>query len=110
MVRIMRFSLIVLRLMREFVFFIQLAAPWVGGAILFTLNLMATSVISLWVGVPTSVRRIADEWLDRAFFAGFPGDKMPQLYYVICALAVVTIVAGWLLVAHITVWLSRLIF
>ena len=110
MVRVMRFWLIILRLLHEFVFFIQLGTPWIAGALLFTLQLMATAVISLWVGVPTAVRRIADDWLDRAFFAGFPGDMMPQLYYVICTLAFLTILAGWILAAYLTVFFTRLIF
>jgi hypothetical protein len=106
----MRAWLIMLRLLHELIFFIQLGAPLIAGALLFTLQLMATAVISLWVGVPTSVRRIADEWLDRAFFAGFPGNMMPQLYYVICTLAFLTILTGWILVAYLTVFFTRLIF
>lgn len=110
MVRVMRFCLIVLRLLHELVFFIQLGTPWIAGAVLFTIQLMSTAVISLWVGVPTAVRRIADEWLDRADAANFPGDMLPRLYYVICTLAFLTILAGWILVAYLTVFFTRLIF
>jgi len=106
----MRAWLVILRLLHEAIFFIQLGTPWIAGAILFTLQLISTAVISLWVGVPTSVRRIADEWLDRAFSAGFPGNMMPQLYYAICTLAFLTILIGWILVAYLTVFFTRLIF
>lgn len=106
MVRMMRFFI----LMRMTSLFFRLSVPWIRGAFLFTLHLMATSVISLWVGVPTAISRIADEWLDRAFFAGFPTQWDRHLYYVIWTLSLLTIVAGWILLAHLTVFLVHLIF
>jgi len=97
-------------MMQLTVFFVRLAFPWVRGAILFTLSLMATSALSLWIGVPQAVSRITDDWLDRAIVAGFPTEHDRTLYYIIWVLALSTIVAGWILLAYLTVFIVRLIF
>lgn len=100
-----------LTLVRNVLFFVRLSWPWARGAVFITLKLMTTSIISLWIGVPTAVSRIADDWLDRAFIAGFPTQWDRHLYYLIWAVALITVIIGWILTAYITVWLvNKLIF
>src|SRR5687768_5505256 len=99
-----------LRLLRQIVFFFQLSFPWLRGAFLFTLWLMTTSLVSFGLGVRTALDRIADEWLDKADATGFPSRWASRLYRLIWVLALVTVVAGWLLLSHLTVFITRLIF
>jgi hypothetical protein len=106
MVRVNRFALFV----RNLIFLTRLATPWIWGAFVFTLSLVTTTAISIWVGVPTAVDRIANEWLDRAVIAGFPTQWDRQLYYILWALGLITVVAGWIILSFITVGIVHLIF
>src|SRR5687767_10637373 len=99
-----------LRLMRNTVFFFQLSFPWVRGAFLFTLWLMTTSLVTFSLGVRTALDRIADDFLDQADRARFPSRWASQLYRLIWVLALVTVVAGWICLSYLTVFLTQLIF
>ena len=106
MVRMIRFfelSEYIIRIIRFFV-------PWMVRIILFMFSLILTSVITFWRGVPATTSRIADQWLDRAFIAGFPSIWAPQLYWTLRVLAFVMIVIGWVISSYITVWTIKLIF
>jgi len=100
MVRIARFILIGIRFI----------IPWVIRVVGFTARLVAMSVVSLWVGVPTAVRRIANQWVGNAVTAGFPTEYDSFLYRTLCVVAFLVILAGWIIGAFITVWLVHLIF
>jgi hypothetical protein len=89
---------------------VRFVAPWIFRSIWFTLMLISLSVVSLWVGVPTAMRRIANQWVDRAVAAGFPTAYDYILYYMVAVVAFFTIVAGWIATAFVTVWLVRMIF
>lgn len=89
---------------------VRFFAPWVGRVFMFILGLIVTSVISFWGNVPTTVQRIADEWLDRAVMSGFPTQWDRRLYYVLSGVAYVMIVFGWVFLSYFTVWLVNLIF
>ena len=106
MVRLERF----LRTMRHLAFFARMILPIIGRVLFFAGRLIAVAVISLWIGVPTALNNIADEWLDRAVIAGFPTIWDRQLYYVFWALGLVTVVIGWVLLSFITVGIVHLIF
>ena len=98
------------RVARTFLLVIRLAAPIVFRAFLFTAGVIATTVTSIWVGIPTAVSRIANEWLDRAVIAGFHTQWDRQFYYVLWLMAFLTVIAGWVLLSFITVWIVNLIF
>ena len=102
-IRILELSDYIIRIIRFFV-------PWIVRIILFMLSSILTSIITFWRGVPTTTSRIADEWLDRAFLAGFPSVWHPQLYWTFRVLALVMIVFGWVISSYITVWAINLIF
>lgn len=102
MVRMMRLYF-VLRLF-------QMVVPWVMRSIGFTINLMWSALASLYVGVPQATKRIADEWVNRAIASGFPTIWDRRLFYTIRILAFLTIVAGWILLSFLTVWIVRWIF
>lgn len=84
--------------------------PWVLRALFFMLLLVATSVGSLWVGVPYSVKVLADEWVKRAIKAGFPPAWERSLRYGVSALAFLTLVAGWTVLAFTAVFIVGSMF
>lgn len=98
-----RISEYVTRVIRFFV-------PWVARAFLFILGIIATGVITFWSGVPSRVDRIANEWLDRAVLAGFPTEWDRPLYYTLWVLGLIMVIAGWVILSFITVWIFHLIF
>jgi hypothetical protein len=78
---------------------------------LFALSLMVIALASLWIGVPNATRLIAYGWLARTARIGVPiqwGEE--YLYPVFRVAAFLTILAGWLLLAELTVFLVRLVF
>lgn len=93
------------RLARMFFVGLRLVTPWVLRAAGFTLMLVLTAVASLWTGIPNAVERIANHWVDRADQAGLPTLYMPYLFHAARAVALITIFAGWLVFAYITVFL-----
>lgn len=80
-------------------------APWVWGVIRFTCLLVAVTMVSFWRGVPQNISLIASEWQVRANNGGFPMTWNRELYYVLWALAFVTVILGWVVLSYITVWL-----
>ena len=89
---------------------VRFVTPWVIRSVWFTITLISLSVVSLWVGVPTAVRRIANQWVDNAVAAGFPTAYDYILYHIIEVVAFFTIVLGWIVTAFVTVYLVRMIF
>lgn len=89
---------------------IRFVLPWVLRSIWFTMTLCSLSVVSLWVGVPTATRRIANQWVDRAVAVGFPTAYDYILYYFVAVVAFFTILAGWIVTSFVTVWLVRIVF
>src|SRR6266498_3358268 len=87
-----------------------LTIPWVLKALIFTLLLVATSVGSLWLGVPKTVRKIADEWLTRAINAGLPPSWESSIYSGSIVLAFLAVVAGWIILAFTAVFIVRSMF
>ncbi len=100
LIRIMEFTARVIR------FF----TPWVVRTFMFILGIMTTGVITFWGNIPQMVRRIADEWLDRAVLSGFPTQWDRHLYYVLSALAYLMLVFGWIFLSYSTVWFVGLLF
>lgn len=80
-------------------------ATWAIWIARFCLALMATSAASLWVGVPTATQNLAREWQLRAVMAGVPEGFLKYLYAFYLVTAFLSILAGWIIMAHFTVWL-----
>lgn len=93
------------RTLRVSVMTLRFVLPWVMRAAGFTGFLVLTAAASTWLGIPTAVSRIANRWLEEANKVGFPTRYSPLLYYLLCAVATVIIVAGWIAQAYLTVWL-----
>ena len=91
-------------------FIVRLATPWIIRVFMYTVWLSLTTVASFWIGIPNAVVQIADDWLDRAVRAGFPTQWDKQLYHVLRAVAFLTIVLGWIVLAFTTVFIVRIIF
>ncbi|HWQ04618.1 MAG TPA: hypothetical protein VN452_04610 [Longilinea sp.] len=89
---------------------IRFITPWLLRILWATLNVVGTAIASLWVGVPTATRRIAERWVEIAVTAGFPTEFDQPLYFMGRFVAFLTIVAGWIATAYITVFLLRWIF
>ena len=83
--------------------FVRFVTPWVVKGALAMAKLVGTAIASLWAGVPSAVRRIANHWLQEAIDAGFPTQYAPHLYYILCVVAFLEILAGWIISAYITV-------
>ena len=105
MVRMIRF----LRLMQLITHAIRAFLPWIGRQFLFMLGFIATTVAAFWGRVPAICRQIADDWLDRAVVAGFPTLWSRRLYQVFWGLAFLMLVAGWVGMSFLTVWLITLV-
>jgi len=98
------------RLIQRILHAVRIAFPWLVKAFLFTVRLVSLTVASIWTGIPSSVERIANEWLTSAVLAGFPTQWSRYLYYALYALAFTTVITGWILLSYITVWTVNLIF
>ena len=101
-----RLILFILRLI--FVVFQQLliglwyALPFIFGLLFFTagasLKLTAVAGITAFRGLPETADVLSDEWTRRAIEAGFPNLWQRHLKSFFYAIAVFTIIAGWLLI------------
>jgi len=89
---------------------LRVVLPWIGRIIMFMVNLIMTSLLSFWGGVPQKTEQIANEWLDRAVANGVPTAWDRQMYFTFRVVAFAMIVVGWVILAHITVWIVHLIF
>jgi hypothetical protein len=71
----------------------------------FLLSLILTAIIALWVGVPTACHRMATQWLTKVIVeVGLTQATGRFLYYLFYGNAFLAIVAGWIMLAHLTVW------
>lgn len=84
--------------------------PWVFRAIGAILWSMVIGVLGIFVGIPKTINRIAMTWQEKAYAAGFPTEFDKPLYYAICTVALLSMVAGWFLIAYFSVGILRLIF
>jgi hypothetical protein len=97
-------------LVRQGLSIVLLSIPWIWKALNFTFLLVATSVGSLRLGVPKTIRKMADEWLTRAIKAGLPPSWESFIYKGSFVLAVLTVLAGWAVLAFTTVFIVRSLF
>lgn len=98
------------RLIQGFLLGVRLVAPWVMRAMWFSLMLVLTAIASLWTGIPNAVETIGREWEERAYKSGIPTLYLPYVYHCARAVALLTILAGWVIFAYITMLALWLIF
>jgi hypothetical protein len=89
---------------------LQLVVPPVILLIHFIIDLMGVALVSLWVGVPQAIDRLADEWIQRVIARGSIPVWDQHIYNTIRAMAFLTIVAGWVLLSHLVVLLVKWMF
>lgn len=98
------------RIIKRIMQAVHFISPWLLRFLWGLVLLVATVVSSLWVGVPKSVRRIAEDWVDRAVMAGFPTEYDSVLYYLFAGIAFAFIVVGWIVFSFLTVLIIVVIF
>lgn len=99
-----------MRLLRLIWFVIRLITPWVVRILIFALMLVLTALGSIRFGIPKTVDVIASDWVQRALNVGFPTLWERNLYFVFLVLAYATVIAGWIVLAFITVFIVKWIF
>lgn len=86
---------------------------WMIPRLLRLLGLMfflsATSITSLFVGVPTAVERIADSWTEEATSNGIPLGTRPELRNGLIALAYLVLILGWVVIIGVVIFLIQLL-
>ncbi|MCI0529404.1 MAG: hypothetical protein L0Y56_18345 [Nitrospira sp.] len=91
------------RLIQNTWFFVRLAWPGVWGVFTATLWAVILTVASIGSGIPSAVRTISEEWLQRAIRAGFPTIWESQLRFVLRSLVILTMLFGWIVLSFTTV-------
>ncbi len=84
--------------------------PWIWRFIRLAFFLAITSISSIYVGVPTAVKRIADNWIEQATAAGLTLGYYPALRSGAMVVASITLILGWLVLASLTVWIVNIVF
>lgn len=97
-------------LVRVIFTFLRLILPLVFRFIRLMFFLALTSISSIYLGIPRSIERIADSWIEQATEAGLPLSYHPGLRRGAMVVATITLILGWLVLASLTVSLIRLIF
>ncbi len=95
-----------LRLIRSFV---RASAPYVFRAVQQSLWLTALSLVSVVRGSLLTSREIAQDWTETAIRNGIPMDFQRTLYLVCFTAAFAMNVIGWLLFAHLTVFVVSVV-
>lgn len=88
---------------------VRIVLPWIWRFIRLAGSLMVISITSIYVGIPTSIERIADSWTVQASEAGLPVNYHPALKIGARIAAVIVMVLGWLVLANFTIFLVRLL-
>jgi hypothetical protein len=91
-------------------FVVRILAPWITQLTIWALVITTTAIASVRMGIPTTITKIADEWLERALHAGFPPLWAEYLYYPLLTIAFFTVLAGWILLSFIAVFIVNMIF
>lgn len=107
-----RFSFAVMRLLvpRTLAIFVRYTWPWIWWALKSSFYFSALGLVTLWAGVPETIRKISVKTTEDAVSSGLPQALAQPLYYTVVSISIAQIVAGWLILARITELLIRLIF
>lgn len=79
--------------------------PWIFRFIWFLIRLVTLSVISIFVGVSTSIQRMSATWSKRIITAGFPLEHEAALNNLMGIAAFLILLTGWITMAGVTYWL-----
>ena len=99
-----------IRLVYWFILGIRLTLPWVFRSIWFVLRMMVLSIISLVVGVPTTIDRIARHWVSNAIQSGVPMEYDQMLYNMVAVVTFLVLLLGWLTLVILTLFAITMIF
>jgi hypothetical protein len=95
--------------LRFFLWGIRFILPWLGRVIAFLLHLILITIVSLWVGVPSACRNVANDWRERARRTQmFSPAYLDALYNTICVVTFIVILFSWIVFAYITVFVVGL--
>ena len=83
------------------------AMPWILRVIVWSLSAALAALGVIFISIPQGVARLTDRWVREAMFNGFPADYYPFLRAGIMIGAFLTILAGWIILAFITVVLVQ---
>ena len=97
------------QLVRVIANILRVIFPWILRFLRMMFFLAITSLASIWVGVPTAVNRISDNWVSEATKAGLPDKYQRILLYTGRVIASITLVLGWLVLASLTVFILNLV-
>jgi hypothetical protein len=90
-----------------------IAFPFLLGLVLRVLGvafqLVSLSVVSLFIGFPIAIDRVAGDWRRRAIAAGFPTEMTEVILLGCRSLAVLAIVSGWVILVGTSVLFYLLI-
>jgi hypothetical protein len=89
---------------------VRLIFTWVWRFVRMLFFLTITAATSIFVGIPKSVERIADNWIQTATEGGLPLGYHSALRTGARVVATITLILGWLVIASFTVFLIRLLF
>lgn len=88
---------------------VRIVLPLIGRFLRLAGSLAVISLTSIFVGIPTSIDRIAESWSQQAGEAGVPATTLPALKSGARIIAVIALVLGWLILANLTILLVRLL-
>ena len=94
------------------IWFIRHIAPWLVKLVGATLNTIGVALIGIGKGVVQNSNDLADYWT-KDFFnnnRNFPTRYDYIVRSIFLAVAFVTHVIGWIILAHLTVWILRVFF
>ncbi len=89
---------------------IRLISPYVFWTVRESLWLMALSMVSTFRGSADTSTTIARQWTQTAIERGMPMQLERWLYMICWLTAILMNLIGWLLLAHLTVFVFRLVF
>ena len=95
---------------RAFISLIRLAIPWIIRTLDYLIRMVVTAVSALWLGIPFTTNRLADIWTKRLVQAGISNQYEEKMYSFFVGLATAIVIAGWIILAFITVGLVGMIF
>ncbi len=84
--------------------------PFVIWLLGYSVMLVLTSVASVWLGFPRTIEIMAADWLGRALTAGLPPSWERSFYQIFSVIAFFTIIAGWVVLSLIMVFIVKRIF
>lgn len=71
---------------------------------------MTLCITSIFVGIPQSIDRIANSWIEQATEVGLPASYHPGLNRGAKVVAVIALILGWLVLASFSIWLLKIAF